>query len=167
MDDIYYLDKLLSSNGWIIEELFNDEYGLEQGISKELFKILVYSYLRNKDLKNDDRIFVIPRQIQFDIREELELVNKQNITDNNIAIYVSNLSQAITIHDALKTKKFKYLMMSDDIDEDYEDLFGCDLEPPTEIIRVPNHTRYNALTIYLDQELAKEQDQQKILSKTL
>ena len=169
LDDIYYLDKLLNSKGWIIEELFNDEYGLEQGMSKELFKILVYSYLRNKDLKNDDRIFVIPRQIQFDIREELELVNKQNITDNNIAIYVSNLNQAITIHDALKAKKLniKYLMMSDDIDEDYEDIFGCDLEPRTEIIRVPNHTRYNALTMYLDQELAQEQEQQKVLSKTL
>lgn len=56
-------------------------------------------------------------------------------------------------------------MMTDDLYDYYKNVYVHDLEQ--KIIRVPNDTKYSELSTYLDQELAKDQEQSKVLSKRL
>ena len=154
LEEIYYLDKFLNGNA--IEELFDDKYGLNQGMNRDLFKVLVYSYFKHLDSFYDDRILVIPRQIEFNQSFDLERLLKSadgiNITDNNVAIYVNDWGQLNALHKILNEEEtpIKYLMMTEKLYSSYRAVCGCEIP---NIIKVPNDTRYSDLSGYLDKEL--------------
>ena len=154
LEEIYYLDKFLNGNA--IEELFDDKYGLNQGMNRDLFKVLVYSYFKHLDSFYDDRILVIPRQIEFnqsfDLERLLEFPDGLNIADNNVAIYVNDWGQLNALHKILNEEEtpIKYLMMTEKLYSSYRAVCGCEIP---NIIKVPNDTRYSDLSGYLDKEL--------------
>ena len=165
IEDLYYLLKIVGINKVMPDICFrnlpNNAY-------------LLSNIRWNKiEKEEDNRIFILPKQVRFNYlfsdqnKPIMTSLDKLNISDNNIAIYVSNFRQLNTIYNALYNDEnnIKYLIMNEQLYEKYKERYDETMYP--HIIIVPNDTRYVELSKYLDQELAKKQEQTKILSKTL
>ena len=165
IEDLYYLLKIVGINKVMpyicFENLPNNAY-------------LLSNIRWNKiEKEEDNRIFILPKQVRFNYlfsdqnKPIMTSLDKLNISDNNIAIYVSNFRQLNTIHNALYNDEnnIKYLIMNEQLYEKYKERY--DETMYSHIIIVPNDTRYVELSKYLDQELEIEHKQHKVLSKTL
>lgn len=165
IEDLYYLLKIVGINKVMpyicFENLPNNAY-------------LLLNIRWNKiEKEEDNRIFILPKQVRFNYlfsdqnKPIMTSLDKLNISDNNIAIYVSNFRQLNTIHNALYNDEnnIKYLIMNEQLYEKYKERY--DETMYSHIIIVPNDTRYVELSKYLDQELEIEHKQHKVLSKTL
>lgn len=165
IEDLYYLLKIVGINKVMpyicFENLPNNAY-------------LLSNIRWNKiEKEEDNRIFILPKQVRFNYlfsdqnKPIMTSLDKLNISDNNIAIYVSNFRQLNTIHNALYNDEnnIKYLIMNEQLYEKYKERYDETMYP--HLIIVPNDTRYVELSKYLDQELEIEHKQHKVLSKTL
>ena len=156
--DYYYLSKLVG---------LEDDFDIKKIKSedRELTVAISWNNIRNKD---DERIFVLPKQVVFNsplssnaTMNSLELLN---IDEDKIAIMVNNWSQVTTIHRSIQKNNtnIKYIIMPESLYNNYKDVFKNRIYD--NIIVVPNDTKYSELSSYLDKELEKNNN--KVLKKS-
>ena len=160
IEDLYYLLRIVGLNSVIPYICFKN--------LPANYDLLLNIRWNKVERENDDRIYILPKQIKF----KSSIMNFYafdilNIYYGNIAIYVSNWGQVKAVNQSLKKNKtnIKYLIMTANLYENYKKKYDGIMYPYT--IIVPNDTKYVELSKYLDEELLKEQEQQKVLKKKL
>lgn len=131
--------------------------------------------LKNLNINDDERIFIIPPQIVFhslitySFNPILSSLNDLNVSKENIAIYLSNWSHVNAIHRALKNKNFdihngnkdiSYLLVQNDLIDSYNSVYRDDLLQ--KIITIPKDIEYSELSKYLDKGI---HDGKKLVKK--
>ena len=187
IDNLFYLLKFLNINKYSLSELlmapesFHPKYNIknEKSVTKstincyKLKELLVKSYISKLEKNYDDRILIIPKEIKFHPLIEYghskvlySVDDELNISDRAIGIYLSDSSQAITINRALglKQSQIKYLFMNEKIYNEFKKTYNT---INTKVIVVPDYVKYSELSSYLDRELEKENNEEKVLSKKI
>lgn len=176
IENLFYLLKFLNIKKYSLSELFKAPEPFKQkcNIKNEksmakstincyrLNELLVRCYFSKLEQEYDDRILVIPKEINFHPLIEYgyskilySLDDELNISDNTIGIYVSNFSQAITINRALgfKQSQIKYLFIKEKL---CNELVKNKASINLKVIIVPDDIKYSELSSYLDKALGKE-----------
>ena len=175
LNETYYIDK---NEHIFIEDIFyifhilgiKDNKMIDNLIKGSSYNDSLITNIRMNKIEKeyDDRIYILPNQIKFNqllsfqYKPVINSFDKLNISDTNIAIYVSNWGQVNAIHRLLEKNEtnIKYLIMKESLYESYKEVHKY-----PNIIIVPDDTKYNELSLYLDEKITKEKEQYKVLCK--
>ena len=191
IDNLFYLIKFLNCKKYNLDNLFMNEIYPNNKKNKfdtpnnskirvkslKLIEILGKSYLKKLEREYDDRIFVIPKEIEFhqfidtpfrimNVRNSLENLN---ISEKTIAIFVTNVGQLNIMCRALEKDEsnIKYFIITETLYDSYKELYKTlDDKIKQQIIIVPDDVKYGELSSHLNKELEKEKNEGKVLSKT-
>ena len=164
IEDLYYIFNIAGIDK---TKLF-EQIDKNSSITKAYIDLLAKIKWNKIDNENDDRIFVIPKQVKIHEGEVFTSLKYLDLNDNNIAIYATTNEQIHELYWTICSEpstNIKYLMMPKSCFNKLKDALYNHLRDYL-IIIVPDDVKYCELSKYLDQELEKEQEQPKVLSKT-
>ena len=164
IEDLYYILKFygikISDNNYLkyIEKLFLNKY-----IKKEIL-----SKLMKLKMVDDNRILIIPRQIEFhplitySFNPILLSLDELNLDKEKNAIYLSNWGQVNTIYRVLKDKESRidYLLVKHGLIDSYNQVYRKPLFQ--KIVEIPDCIQYSELSLYLDENI---QNQKQLVRK--
>ena len=188
LEILYYLFKFLKIDDHVITKLFKEEYGFNNKMDKDLFKLLLFSYFKFLNKFDDDRIEIIPPMIYFN-QSKIQNINSIKMNDNVEAIYLPtymHLEKVIDNRD--DESSIKYIFVKEKTLKEfknklYEKLnqaysknalgqYTMDLINESynnfhliKIVSIPNNTKCFELSKYLDQEIEKAKERQNVSSK--
>ncbi len=167
LENIFYLLKFCHIQQYDLNGLYNifiNNVIIENTNFKEkeeLEKVIFKCFIRKLEIEDDDIILVIP-QCMTGFTKNIHIA-----VENKIGVYVSNFSMAISIIEFLKINKehsIKYLFMNEST---YNELIKNNGTINVKAIIVPDDIKYSELSSYLDRELEKEKNEEKVLSKMI
>ena len=161
IEDLYHLSNVAFADKKTIYEYISKRTDM----THNLLAKIKWSKIERE---NDDRIFIIPKQVH--INETVAFPNPTqplvtfkflNLKKENIAMYVSDIAQTKEVYDLFTSdhwNNMRYLMMNESVLKAFMDRYGnwakhCRY---VNVISVPDGTKYSELSKYLDKRLMLE-----------